>query len=66
MIDSDEELWVASVGDEEPFAAFYRRYARPLAGCTGRGDVQPRLQAVQEKLAVGSGAPRRDGPENRH
>jgi hypothetical protein len=32
MMVSDEELLVASVGDEEAFAAFYRRYARPLAG----------------------------------
>ena len=29
MMVSDEELLVASVGDEEAFAAFYRRYARP-------------------------------------
>jgi hypothetical protein len=32
MMVSDEELLVASVGDEEAFAAFYRRHARPLAG----------------------------------
>ena len=32
MTVSDEELLVASVGDEEAFAAFYRRNARPLAG----------------------------------
>jgi hypothetical protein len=28
MMVSDEELLVASVGDEEAFAAFYRRRAR--------------------------------------
>jgi len=42
MMVSDEELLVASVGDEEAFAAFYRRNARPLAGFfmrrTGEGD----------------------------
>jgi hypothetical protein len=32
MMVSDEELLVASVGDEEAFAAFYGRNARPLAG----------------------------------
>src|SRR3954454_6216981 len=31
MTVSDEDLLVASVGDEEAFAAFYRRNARPLA-----------------------------------
>ena len=32
MMVSDEELLVASLGDEEAFAAFYGRHARPLAG----------------------------------
>ena len=31
MMVSDEDLLVASVRDEEAFAAFYRRNARPLA-----------------------------------
>jgi hypothetical protein len=46
---SDEELLVASVGDEEAFAAFYRRFARPLAAFfvrrTGNSELAPDLTA---------------------
>ena len=49
MMVSDEELLVASVGDEEAFAAFYRRYARPLTGFflrrTGDGELAADLTA---------------------
>ena len=49
MMLSDEDLLVASVGDEEAFAAFYRRYARPLAGFfmrrTGDGELAADLTA---------------------
>lgn len=46
---SDEELLVASVRDEEAFAAFYRRHAKPLAAFlvrrTGNAEVAADLTA---------------------
>jgi RNA polymerase sigma factor (sigma-70 family) len=46
---SDEELLVASVRDEEAFAAFYRRHAKPLAGFfvrrTGNAELAADLTA---------------------
>jgi len=42
---SDEELLVASVRDEEAFAAFYRRHARPLAAYFVRRTGNPELAA---------------------
>ena len=58
MMVSDEELLVASVGDEEAFAAFYRRYARPLAGFfmrrTGDGELAADLTAETFAAALAS------------
>ena len=64
MMVSDEELLVASVGDEEAFAAFYRRNARPLAGFfmrrTGDGELAADLTA--ETFAAALAARRRFDP----
>jgi RNA polymerase sigma factor (sigma-70 family) len=58
MMVSDEELLVASVGDEEAFAAFYRRNARPLAGFfmrrTGDGELAADLTAETFAAALAS------------
>ena len=58
MMVSDEELLVASVGDEEAFAAFYRRHARPLAGFfmrrTGDGELAADLTAETFAAALAS------------
>jgi hypothetical protein len=58
MTVSDEELLVASVGDEEAFAAFYRRHARPLAGFfmrrTGDGELAADLTAETFAAALAS------------
>lgn len=45
MTVSDEDLLVHSVDDEEAFAAFYRRHARPLAGFFVRRTGDPELAA---------------------
>jgi RNA polymerase sigma-70 factor, ECF subfamily len=64
MTVSDEELLVASVGDEEAFAAFYRRHARPLAGFfmrrTGHAELAADLTA--ETFAAALAARRRFDP----
>jgi RNA polymerase sigma-70 factor, ECF subfamily len=58
MTVSDEELLVASVGDEEAFAAFYRRYARPLAAFfmrrTGNAELAADLTAETFAEALAS------------
>ena len=58
MTVSDEELLVASVGDEEAFAAFYRRHARPLAGFfmrrTGSAELAADLTAETFAAALAS------------
>ena len=58
MMVSDEELLVASVGDEEAFAAFYRRHARPVAGFfmrrTGDGELAADLTAETFAAALAS------------
>jgi hypothetical protein len=46
MMVSDEELLVASVGDEEAFAAFYRRHARPLAGFSCGAPATPSWRPI--------------------
>jgi hypothetical protein len=46
MMVSDEELLVASVGDEEAFAAFYRRHARPLAGFSCGAPATPSSRPI--------------------
>jgi RNA polymerase sigma factor (sigma-70 family) len=64
MIVSDEELLVASVGDEEAFAAFYRRNARPLAGFFMRrtGDAELAADLTAETFAAALAARRRFDP----
>lgn len=61
---SDEELLVASVGDEEAFAAFYRRHARPLAGFFMRrtGDAELAADLTAETFAAALAARRRFDP----
>jgi RNA polymerase sigma factor (sigma-70 family) len=58
MMVSDEELLVASVADEEAFAAFYRRHARPLAGFfmrrTGSAELAADLTAETFAAALAS------------
>ena len=55
---SDEDLLVASVRDEEAFAAFYRRYAKPLAGFflrrTGNAELAADLTAETFAAALAS------------
>jgi RNA polymerase sigma factor (sigma-70 family) len=55
---SDEELLVASVGDEEAFAAFYWRFARPLAAFfmrrTGNAELAADLTAETFAEALAS------------
>src|SRR5829696_607941 len=64
MMVSDEELLVASVGDEEAFAAFYRRHARPLAGFFMRrtGDAELAADLTAETFAAALAARRRFDP----
>ena len=64
MMVSDEELLVASVGDEEAFAAFYRRYARPLAGFFMRrtGDAELAADLTAETFAAALASRRRFDP----
>ena len=64
MMVSDEELLVASVGDEEAFAAFYRRYARPLAGFFMRrtGDAELAADLTAETFAAALATRRRFDP----
>ena len=64
MMVSDEELLVASVGDEEAFAAFYRRHARPLAGyLMGRtGDAELAADLTAETFAAALASRRRFDP----
>jgi RNA polymerase sigma factor (sigma-70 family) len=64
MVVSDEELLVASVGDEEAFAAFYRRHARPLAGFFMRrtGDAELAADLTAETFAAALAARRRFDP----
>ena len=64
MMVSDEELLVASVGDEEAFAAFYRRYARPLAGFFVRrtGDAELAADLTAETFAAALASRRRFDP----
>ena len=61
MMVSDEELLVASVGDEEAFAAFYRRNARSLAGFfMGRtGDAELAADLTAETFAAALASRRR-------
>jgi RNA polymerase sigma-70 factor, ECF subfamily len=61
---SDEELLVASVGDEEAFAAFYRRHVRPLAGFFMRrtGDAELAADLTAETFAAALAARRRFDP----
>ena len=61
---SDEELLVASVGDEEAFAAFYRRHARPLAGFFMRrtGDAELAADLTAETFAAALASRRRFDP----
>jgi RNA polymerase sigma-70 factor (ECF subfamily) len=61
---SDEELLVASVGDEEAFAAFYRRHARPLAGFFMRrtGNAELAADLTAETFAAALAARRRFDP----
>jgi RNA polymerase sigma-70 factor (ECF subfamily) len=58
MMVSDEDLLVASVGDEEAFAAFYRRHARPLVGFfmrrTGSAELAADLTAETFAAALAS------------
>jgi RNA polymerase sigma factor (sigma-70 family) len=58
MTVSDEDLLVGSVHDEEAFAAFYRRHARPLAGFfvrrTGNAELAADLTAETFAEALGS------------
>jgi RNA polymerase sigma factor (sigma-70 family) len=62
--DSDEELLVASVADEEAFAAFYRRHARPLAGYFMRrtGDAELAADLTAETFAAALVSRRRFDP----
>ena len=64
MMVSDEELLVASVGDEEAFAAFYRRHARPLAGFFMRrtGDAELAADLTAETFAAALASRRRFDP----
>ena len=64
MMVSDEELLVASVGDEEAFAAFYRRNARPLAGFFMRrtGDAELAADLTAETFAAALASRRRFDP----
>jgi RNA polymerase sigma-70 factor (ECF subfamily) len=61
---SDEELLVASADDEEAFAAFYRRHARPLAGFFLRrtGDAELAADLTAETFAAALGSRRRFDP----
>src|SRR5829696_10143607 len=61
---SDEELLVASVSDEEAFAAFYRRHARPLAGFFMRrtGDAELAADLTAETFAAALASRRRLDP----
>jgi RNA polymerase sigma factor (sigma-70 family) len=55
---SDERLLARGPRDEEAFAAFYRRYERPVAGffvrATGRGDLAADLTAETFAEALAS------------
>src|SRR5262245_41777686 len=64
MMVSDEELLLASVGDEEAFAAFYRRHARPLAGYFMRrtGDAELAADLTAETFAAALASRRRFDP----
>jgi RNA polymerase sigma-70 factor (ECF subfamily) len=64
MMVSDEELLVASVADEEAFAAFYRRHARPLAGFFMRrsGDAELAADLTAETFAAALASRRRFDP----
>ncbi len=64
MMVSDEELLVASVGDEEAFAVFYRRHARPLAGFFMRrtGDAELAADLTAETFAAALASRRRFDP----
>ena len=64
MMVSDEELLVASVGDEEAFATFYRRHARPLAGFFMRrtGDAELAADLTAETFAAALASRRRFDP----
>ena len=55
---------VASVGDEEAFAAFYRRHARPLAGFFMRrtGNAELAADLTAETFAAALAARRRFDP----
>jgi RNA polymerase sigma factor (sigma-70 family) len=66
MMVSDEELLVASVGDEEAFATFYRRHARPLAGFFMRrtGDAELAADLTAETFAAALASRRRFDPAN--
>ena len=67
MMVSDEELLVASVGDEEAFAVFYRRHAGPLAGFFMRrtGDAERAADLTAETFAAALLAPAVDPPRER-